>query len=94
MPYEDDQYDDRDDEDWNDDGGESDDEEAVPCPECRKPVPGFLDKCPACGYWLSAADRRRLRSNESKPKWVLITAIVLIAIFLLSLPGIWELIFG
>lgn len=24
--------------------------ETVPCPECRKPMPGKADKCPSCGW--------------------------------------------
>jgi hypothetical protein len=71
-----------DDEDWYD-GDEPDDGDPVACPECGEPVADFLDKCPACGYWLSAADRRRLRPGHvAKPLWVKATAIVLLAIFL------------
>jgi hypothetical protein len=73
----DDEFDD--DEDWHDD--EPDDGDPVHCPECGEPVSDFLDKCPACGYWLSAADRRALRPRESHPAWVKATAVVLLVIF-------------
>jgi len=70
-----------DDEDWYD-GDEPDDGDPVPCPECGEPVSDFLDKCPACGYWLSAADRRQLRSRESHAAWVKATAVLLLVIIL------------
>jgi hypothetical protein len=78
-----------DDEDWYD-GDEPDDGDPVPCPECGEPVSDFLDKCPACGYLLSADDRRRLRSHEAKPAWVKATALVLLAVFLW---GVVKLVF-
>jgi hypothetical protein len=81
MPY--DETDD--DEDWYDDENEPDDGESAPCPECGQPIPEFIDKCPACGYWLSAADRRALRAGESKPSWIRITAVVVLIAILLGL---------
>ena len=77
-----------DDEDWYDDDDESDEAEAAHCPECGQPVYDFSDKCPACGYWLSAADRRAMWSGESKPAWLKITALVVLIILLLGLFGI------
>ena len=44
----------------------------------------FTDRCPACGYYLSAADRRRLFAGDSKPKWVLITAGIVLIVLLLG----------
>jgi hypothetical protein len=76
------------DEDWSDDddGVDADDEETASCPECGRPIPSVTDKCPACGYWLTAADRRRLRPRESKPKWIVITAtVVLVGLVLAAL---------
>jgi hypothetical protein len=78
-----------DDKDWYD-GDEPDDGDPVPCPECGKPVSDYLDKCPACGYWLSADDRRQLRPHETKPAWVKATALVLLAMFLW---GVVKLVF-
>jgi hypothetical protein len=72
-----------DDEDWYD-GDEPDNGDPVLCPECGKQVSDFLDKCPACGYWLLAADRRQLRPRESHPVWVKATAVILLVIFLWS----------
>jgi hypothetical protein len=75
-----------DDEDWyDDDDAEPEDAPPRPCPECGKPIADFLDKCPACGYWLSAADRRALKPHESTPAWVKVTALVLLAVTLLGL---------
>lgn len=82
MPH-DDPYDD---EEWYDDDEDEsyDDSETAHCPECSGPVYEFTNKCPACGYYLSAADRRRLWSSESKPKWVLITATVILVVLVLG----------
>ena len=68
--------DDDDDEDWYDDDDEPDDDEPAPCPECGEPVYAITDKCPACGYWLSEADRRgdvdrRIEANVAE-----VTAVV------------------
>jgi hypothetical protein len=79
---------DEDDEDWYDDEDELDDEEAAPCPECGEPVHSFTDKCPACGYWLSAADRRAMRSGERRPGWIMITAWIVLAVFLIPIIAI------
>ena len=74
-----------DDEDWYDEDNDDDPDEAEVgrCPECRGPIYDFSDRCPACGYWLTEADRRVMGSGASKPKWVLVTAgIVLIVLIL------------
>jgi hypothetical protein len=77
------------DEDWYDDADdESDDEGTAPCPECGEPVHGFTDKCPACGYWLSAADRRAMRESERKPGWLMVTAWVVLALFLIPVIAV------
>lgn len=81
-------YDPDDDEAWRDD--DSDDGDPVPCPECGEPVSDFLDKCPACGYWLSVADRRQMRARETKPTWIKATAVVLLVVFLW---GVLQLVF-
>jgi hypothetical protein len=75
-----------DDEDWysDDEDDSPDDAESAHCPECSAVVYEFTDRCPACGYYLSAADRRRLFAGDSKPKWVLITATVILVILILG----------
>ena len=82
MPH-DDPYND---EDWysEDESESSGDAQAALCPECSAVVYEFSERCPACGYYLSAADRRRLFAGDSKPKWVLITATVILAILILG----------
>ncbi len=75
-----------DDEDWYDaDGDEADEPEFGQCPECGRPVHSVSDKCPACGYWLSDADRRAMWAGASRPAWQKITALVLLAVFLAGL---------
>src|SRR5437763_1673744 len=71
------------DEDWYDDDVETE-EETGRCPECGGPVYEFVDRCSGCGRWLTAADRRRLWRGESKPKWVLLTALVILAVLVVG----------
>jgi hypothetical protein len=80
-----------DDEDWYDDDDAPEDDEPGRCPECGEPVPSIASMCPACGYWLSDADRRALWTSESKPAWLRVTAIVVLITFLASLLacGVW-----
>ncbi|MEX0611395.1 MAG: hypothetical protein WD738_09500 [Pirellulales bacterium] len=86
-------HDSDDDEDWYDDDDVLDDDAAANCPECGAAVYIVTDKCPACGYWLSEADRRAMRSGMSKPLWLKVTAVVVLVAFLLSLLGIAAAIF-
>ena len=77
MPYDDPD----DEEDWYDDDDEPDDAQSARCPECGGQVHSVSDKCPACGYWLSDAERRAMWTGMGKPVWIKVTAaIVLIAI--------------
>jgi hypothetical protein len=73
-------------EDWSDDGNfDDEDETLIDCPECGAAMSDDIDKCPKCGYWLSAADRRQLRRGESRPAWQKAIATLLIAAFILCL---------
>jgi hypothetical protein len=81
-----------DDEDWYDDDDELDDEEAAHCPECSEPIHIITDKCPACGYWLSDDDRRKLYQGELRPFWMRATAVFIILAFLVCLLAFgWSL---
>ena len=80
-----------DDEDWyDDDSDESDDpdDESAPCPECGETVHVITGKCPACGYWLSDADWRAMWTDESKPLWLKVTAVVVLIVLLASMFGV------
>lgn len=79
------------DEDWDDD--DVDDVETARCPECGSAVHSVSDKCPACGYWLTEADRRAMWSGMAKPLWLRITAVVVLVAFLLSALGIAVAVF-
>ena len=83
MPYDDP----IDDEDWYNEDDEEDPDEAEVgrCPECRGPIYDFTDRCPACGYWLTAADRRQMSSGLTKPKWVLVTAGIILVVLILGM---------
>lgn len=78
-----------DDENWDDD--ESDDpgdDVSAPCPECGEPIHVITGKCPACGYWMTAADRQTMYRGERKPLWLKVTAIVLLMALLAGVLGI------
>ena len=67
------------DDDWDDDGDEyawSDDEEpTVPCPYCRREIHEETVQCPYCSQYISAEDA----PSESKPLWIVITALICLA---------------
>jgi hypothetical protein len=70
-------------EDWyDDDSDDPEDAEWAPCPECGETVHVITGKCPACGYWLTDADRQKLYASESRPMWQKVTAVILLAVFL------------
>jgi hypothetical protein len=81
-------------EDWADDesvDGESidddsdDDAETALCPECRGDIYLGADKCPACGYWLSAADHRAMGTDSSQPRHIRAIAAAILVVFLIGL---------
>lgn len=77
-----------DEEDWDEDWSEDesyDDEESAPCPECGATIHSVLDKCPQCGYWLTDEDRRNLWSGARKPPWLMATAWIVLAVFIVPL---------
>lgn len=74
------------DETWYDDGPETDVEaETDPCPDCGGPIYELADRCPACGYWLTADDRRALWSASQKPRWLVLAAWIALAVFVIPL---------
>jgi ribosomal protein L37E len=87
MPYQTaDDWDDDEREDWSDkDDDEPEEDDEAPCPECARPVDFQTDKCPACGYWLSATDRRSMWSGADKPVWIKIAAVVVLVSIVASL---------
>jgi hypothetical protein len=80
------------DEDWYDVDESYDDESDASCPECGGTVYSFSDKCPHCGYWLSADDRREMYPGELRPFWMRATAVFFILAFLVCLLAFgWTL---
>jgi hypothetical protein len=74
------------DEDWTDDIDDPDDnDETARCPECGGTMFLGADKCPACGYWLSAADRRALGTDSSQPRHIRMAAAAILIVFLIGL---------
>ncbi len=46
------------DDDWSDDLDELDeDDDCFECPECGAEVHAGTESCPACGYWITDAER-------------------------------------
>jgi hypothetical protein len=92
VPRDDWNADEDEDEDWTDDIDDPDadddvdpDDESAICPECGGHMFLGADKCPACGYWLTAADRRTLGTDSSQPQLIKIVAIVILAIMLVTM---------
>lgn len=57
---------------------DSDDDEKVPCPYCRKPVYEQAELCPHCGSFMSFEDARR-----RPPLWIWIgVALCLIPVLM------------
>lgn len=81
------------DEDWYDDDRELEDAEAACCPECGAAIYLMAERCPACGYWVSEADRAALWPGSSKPLWLKVTAVVVLVAFLVSVLGIAVAVF-
>jgi hypothetical protein len=78
-----------DEEDWSyDEEGEPDDLDSAPCPECGATIDSVLDKCPKCGYWLTAEDRQIMWAGARKPTWLMITAWVILAVFVIPIIAI------
>ena len=73
---------DEDDDDWDDeaddDGDDTDEEPTVPCPYCRRDILEDSPRCPHCERYISEEDHAAPR----KPLWVILTAIVCLAIAL------------
>ncbi len=85
-------YDDPDDDDFDDadaeapwEAGEEDDEEpTVPCPFCGREMLEDSPHCPYCEQYVSDADRLR----AGRPTWILITAIICLAMAVWWVVGV------
>jgi hypothetical protein len=58
---------------------DDDDDETptVPCPQCRRPIPDFVDRCPYCGNWVVQSAGT---AGSSRP-WLVIAALLALAAF-------------
>ena len=68
------------DDEWEDD---SDDDETIPCPHCKKDIYDGAEQCPYCGNYISEEDSPR----EAKPLWLVIGAVICLAVAVL---WIWQ----
>ena len=87
MPHDDEDWS-YDDEEWTDEEDVPDDSESAPCPECGATIDSVLDQCPKCGYWLTAEDRQIMWAGARKPTWLMITAWVILAVFVVPIIAI------
>lgn len=69
---------DQDDDIDDEDDSSADDDDLLPCPHCGAAIYEQSEKCPKCGEYVDpdAADR------GSKPIWIVMTLLMLIAVFL------------
>ncbi len=74
-----------DDEDWDDEQ----DEASGPCPECQAEIHVDAEVCPACGYWLTTADRHALWDGGSPVKGLMsVGKFVLVVILIALMSGL------
>ena len=72
------------DEDWvEDEGGDSDENDLLHCPNCHKEVHEDTQQCPYCREWITPVDRRGTRN-----RWVWIVAAILL---ILAFSGVMML---
>jgi hypothetical protein len=81
-PEEPDESDIEDGRDEDDEAGGATDE----CPYCGADVYEFAEKCPSCGQYLSKEDAP---PRSGHPRWVVITAIVLLVPMLYAILKWW-----
>ncbi|MCE9530236.1 MAG: zinc-ribbon domain-containing protein [Planctomycetes bacterium] len=72
---------DNDDEEWEED--ESDENDTIPCPHCKRQIYDGAEQCPYCGHYISEEDAPR----ERKPLWIVVTAVICLAVAIL---WIWQ----
>ncbi len=75
-------------EEWDDDSYpeyDASDEGTAPCPECGGEIQLILEQCPACGYWLTEADMRRIEGPKYRSEGLTAMAWVVAGVVVLGL---------
>lgn len=67
-----------DEDDFDDPEPDDGDEGTVPCPYCGEEMLEDSPRCPSCGNYISGEDA----PAEKKPRWIMITAVILLVLFL------------
>lgn len=62
----------------DDPADDSDDEPTIPCPACGYEIYEDTPRCPECGHYLEADGQ----AGGRKPVWILVTALVCLAVAL------------
>lgn len=60
-----------DEDDWDDyepEDDAEDDDDTVPCPYCKRPIPEDTPRCPYCENYISSEDA----PAERKPTWIIV----------------------
>lgn len=50
----------------------------VPCPNCQRPIPEFVDRCPYCGDWIVQTTGQSPRRTP----WFILVVIVIVLVLL------------
>lgn len=53
---------------------DEDETPTVPCPDCRRPVPDFADRCPYCGNWII----QTAGHSPRRTPWFIVLVIVIV----------------
>jgi hypothetical protein len=76
--------------DWNDDGFDppegvygDEEDDTVPCPYCKRPIPEDTPRCPYCENYLSEEDH----PAEGKPLWILVGFLLCLFVVALWVLG-------
>lgn len=61
----------------------SEDDDLVPCPNCKARIYEDSERCPECGYYLSEED-----VPSSRPLWIVLGTVAALAVALLWALGL------
>ena len=66
-----------------DDDWDNDEDDTVPCPYCRRPIPEDTPRCPYCEQYISEEDA----APQPKAWWIIVGALACFFLILLWILG-------